>query len=139
MIRLHHNILYIFYLIYSAGVKGFAPPSKEYLPPIDYTVKELGPNHPTLVPPSKEYLPPPSTTIEEFGHAIHVKEHHQHHVTVPPTFLPPHEGENVTPTFLPPHDKAPHHGGNYYFILRYHNFFAEILAENIEIFFEKSH
>ena len=85
------------------------------------------------MPPSKEYLPPPSTTIEEFGHAIHVKEHHQHHVTVPPTFLPPREGENVTPTFLPPHDKALHHGGNHYFISL---FSAEISAENFEIFFE---
>ena len=99
-----------------SSVVGFAPPSKEYLPPIDYKVKELGPNHPTLVPPSKEYLPPPSTSIEAIGHAIHVKEHHQKHVTVPPTFLPPHEGHQghhqivshheagIAPTFLPPHE-----------------------------------
>ena len=94
------------------GGVAFAPPSKEYLPPIDYKVKDLGPEHPTLVPPSKEYLPPPSNPIETIGHAIHVKEHHQHHVTVPPTFLPPHHPthstphhkDEVAPTFLPPHD-----------------------------------
>ena len=70
---------------------AFAPPSKEYHAPIDYKVKELPHHGPTLVPPSKEYLPPPSNSIEGIGHAIHVNEHHQHHVTVPPTFLPPHE------------------------------------------------
>ena len=102
---------------------AFAPPSKEYHTPIDYKVKELQPqHHPTLVPPSKEYLPPPSNSIEGIGHAIHVNEHHQHHVTALPTFLPPHEvvhthpKGSIAPTFLPPHDKhvlAHHsnHGG----------------------------
>ncbi len=78
----------------------YKPPTKDYLPPPteykdDPNIPE--PPHPseiphgdlpTLVPPNKEYLPPPSNNIEEIGHAIHIAEHHEHHVNVPPALLP---------------------------------------------------
>ena len=118
----------------------YKPPSREYLPPPGYNQPSKDhalptPPHPheiphndlpTLIPPNKEYLPPPHNTIEEIGHAIHLSEHHEHHVTdvpppahhqghvtvVPPVLLPKPDGKDyhITATINKDGHIEPHHG-----------------------------
>ena len=111
----------------------YKPPSKEYLPPPGYKEEQPHQDHPalpapphpaeiphddlpsllTITPPNKEYLPPPSNAIEEIGHAIHLTEHHQHHVTaVPPVLLPKPKDKDyhITATINQDGHIEPHHG-----------------------------